>query len=49
MIGLRSRYSWSFEERVAADADYAKTWSLWTDIKIILIAPPRGFFGYGSY
>lgn len=43
----RSRVS--FDEMVRLDLRYARTWSIWLDIKILLKTPAAVFFGEGAY
>jgi exopolysaccharide biosynthesis polyprenyl glycosylphosphotransferase len=43
----RSRVS--FDEMVRLDLQYARTWSLWLDIKILLKTPRAVLFGEGAY
>jgi exopolysaccharide biosynthesis polyprenyl glycosylphosphotransferase len=38
-----------FEEMVRLDLRYARTWSIWLDIKILLKTPAAVFFGEGAY
>ena len=37
------------QERVDCDLDYVRNWSLWLDIKIILMTVFKGFFGKNVY
>lgn len=46
-VSGRSRVS--FDEMVRLDLRYARTWSLWLDIKILLKTPAAVFFGEGAY
>jgi lipopolysaccharide/colanic/teichoic acid biosynthesis glycosyltransferase len=39
----------SFDEMVRLDLQYARTWSLWLDIKILLRTPRAVLFGEGAY
>jgi lipopolysaccharide/colanic/teichoic acid biosynthesis glycosyltransferase len=39
----------SFDEMVRLDLQYARTWSLWLDIKILLKTPRAVLFGEGAY
>jgi exopolysaccharide biosynthesis polyprenyl glycosylphosphotransferase len=38
-----------FDEMVRLDLRYARTWSIWLDIKILLKTPAAVFFGDGAY
>lgn len=38
-----------FDEMVRLDLSYARTWSIWLDIKILLKTPAAVFFGDGAY
>jgi exopolysaccharide biosynthesis polyprenyl glycosylphosphotransferase len=38
-----------FDEMVRLDLRYARTWSIWLDIKILLKTPAAVFFGEGAY
>jgi len=46
-VNGRSRIT--FNEMVRLDLQYAKTWSLWLDIKILLQTPRAVLFGEGAY
>ena len=46
-VSGRSRVS--FDEMVRLDLRYARTWSIWLDIKILLRTPAAVFFGEGAY
>ncbi len=46
-VNGRSRLN--FDDMVRLDLQYAKTWSLWLDIKILLRTPRAVFFGAGAY
>ncbi len=46
-VSGRSRVS--FDEMVRLDLRYARTWSIWLDIKILLKTPAAVFFGEGAY
>jgi len=39
----------SFDEMVRLDLKYAKSWSLWLDLKILLQTPRAVFSGDGAY
>jgi lipopolysaccharide/colanic/teichoic acid biosynthesis glycosyltransferase len=39
----------SFDEMVRLDLQYARTWSLWLDIQILLKTPKAVLFGEGAY
>jgi lipopolysaccharide/colanic/teichoic acid biosynthesis glycosyltransferase len=46
-VNGRSRVA--FDEMVRLDLRYARTWSIWLDIKILLKTPAAVFFGEGAY
>jgi lipopolysaccharide/colanic/teichoic acid biosynthesis glycosyltransferase len=46
-VNGRSRVK--FDDMVRMDLQYAKTWSLWLDIKILLQTPMAVLFGAGGY
>jgi exopolysaccharide biosynthesis polyprenyl glycosylphosphotransferase len=46
-VNGRSRLK--FDDMVRLDLQYAKTWSLWLDIKILLRTPRAALFGTGAY
>jgi lipopolysaccharide/colanic/teichoic acid biosynthesis glycosyltransferase len=46
-VNGRSRLK--FDDMVRLDLQYAKTWSLWLDIKILLRTPRAVLFGSGAY
>lgn len=46
-VGGRSRVK--FDEMVRMDLKYAKTWSLWLDIKILLLTPRAVLSGTGAH
>jgi exopolysaccharide biosynthesis polyprenyl glycosylphosphotransferase len=46
-VSGRSRVS--FDEMVRLDLRYARTWSIWLDIKILLKTPAAVLFGEGAY
>jgi lipopolysaccharide/colanic/teichoic acid biosynthesis glycosyltransferase len=46
-VSGRSRLK--FDDMVRLDLQYAKRWSLWLDIKILLQTPRAVFFGAGAY
>jgi len=46
-VNGRSRLK--FDDMVRLDLQYAKTWSLWLDIKILLRTPRVVLFGAGAY
>jgi exopolysaccharide production protein ExoY len=39
----------TYEERVALDVSYVKTWSIWSDLVILIRAIPVVLFGLGAY
>jgi lipopolysaccharide/colanic/teichoic acid biosynthesis glycosyltransferase len=46
-VSGRSRVN--FDEMVRLDLQYARTWSPWTDLKILMRTPVAMFFGDGAY
>jgi lipopolysaccharide/colanic/teichoic acid biosynthesis glycosyltransferase len=46
-VNGRSRVS--FDEMVRLDLQYARAWSLWMDLKILMRTPVAMFFGDGAY
>jgi lipopolysaccharide/colanic/teichoic acid biosynthesis glycosyltransferase len=46
-VNGRSRLN--FNDMVRLDLQYATTWSLWLDIKILLQTPRAVLFGEGAY
>ena len=46
---VRGRSRTSFDEMVRLDLKYARSWSLWLDIKILLETPRAMFTGSGAY
>jgi exopolysaccharide biosynthesis polyprenyl glycosylphosphotransferase len=46
-VSGRSRVT--FDEMVRLDLRYARTWTIWLDIKILLHTPRAVFFGEGAY
>jgi exopolysaccharide biosynthesis polyprenyl glycosylphosphotransferase len=46
-VNGRSRVA--FDEMVRLDLRYARSWSIWLDIKILLKTPAAVFFGEGAY
>jgi lipopolysaccharide/colanic/teichoic acid biosynthesis glycosyltransferase len=46
-VGGRSRVK--FDEMVRLDLRYAKSWSLWLDIKILMLTPRAVLMGEGAY
>jgi lipopolysaccharide/colanic/teichoic acid biosynthesis glycosyltransferase len=46
-VNGRSRLK--FDDMVRLDLQYAKTWSLWLDVEILLRTPRAVFFGAGAY
>lgn len=46
-VNGRSRVA--FDEMVRLDLRYARTWTIWLDIKILLKTPAAVFFGEGAY
>jgi len=46
-VSGRSRVK--FDDMVRMDLRYAKTWSLWLDVKILLQTPAAVLFGVGAY
>jgi exopolysaccharide biosynthesis polyprenyl glycosylphosphotransferase len=46
---VKGRSRTTFEEMVRMDIEYAQTWSLWLDLKILLRTPVAVFRGDGAY
>lgn len=46
---VKGRNSLTYTQRVAYDVEYVKTWSVWLDIKITLMAIPVVLLGKGAY
>ncbi|RYY81560.1 MAG: sugar transferase [Chitinophagaceae bacterium] len=46
---VKGRNKLTYPERVAYDVQYVKTWSIWQDIKIMLVAIPVVLLGLGAY
>lgn len=46
---VKGRSRLKFDDMVRLDLQYAKTWSLWLDIKILLQTPRAALFGAGAY
>ncbi len=46
---VRGRNLLTYPQRVAFDVQYVQTWSIWQDIKIILMAVPVVLLGRGAY
>ena len=46
---VRGRNTLTYPQRVAFDVQYVKTWSLWQDVKIMLMAVPVVLLGRGAY
>jgi len=46
---VNGRSKVKFDDMVRMDLHYAKTWSLWLDIKILLQTPAAVLFGAGGY
>lgn len=46
---VNGRSRTTFDEMVRLDLRYAKTWSLWLDVKILLQTPRAVLFGEGAY
>jgi len=46
---VNGRSRTTFDDMVRLDLRYARTWSLWLDIKILLQTPRAVFFGEGAY
>ncbi len=46
---VHGRSRLKFDDMVRLDLQYAKTWSLWLDIKILLRTPKAILFGAGAY
>lgn len=39
----------SIEDRIAADIYYIENWSIWLDLKIILLTPFKGIMDKNAY
>ena len=46
---VSGRSNTNYSRRIALDAEYARDWSLWMDLKIVLQAIPVVLFGKGAY
>jgi lipopolysaccharide/colanic/teichoic acid biosynthesis glycosyltransferase len=46
---VRGRSRTSFDEMVRLDLEYVRSWSLWLDLKILLLTPGAVFSGDGAY
>jgi lipopolysaccharide/colanic/teichoic acid biosynthesis glycosyltransferase len=46
---ISGRSSLTFDEMVRLDLQYARTWSLWMDVKILLKTPGAVLTGIGAY
>ena len=46
---VSGRNTLTYDERVAMDVDYVRSWSLWNDAKILVKAIPVVFGGGGAY
>jgi lipopolysaccharide/colanic/teichoic acid biosynthesis glycosyltransferase len=46
---VSGRNALTYDERVAMDVDYVRTWSIWNDAKILVRAIPVVFGGGGAY
>jgi len=46
---VKGRNRLTYPERVALDVQYVKTWSVWQDMKIIVMAIPVVLLGLGAY
>ena len=46
---VKGRSATSFDDMVRLDLQYAKTWSFWLDIRILLQTPKAVFSGKGAY
>ena len=46
---VRGRSRTTFDDMVRLDLQYAKTWSLWLDLQILLQTPRAVLFGEGAY
>ena len=46
---VRGRSRTTFDEMVRMDLQYARTWSLWLDLRILLQTPHAVIFGRGAY
>jgi lipopolysaccharide/colanic/teichoic acid biosynthesis glycosyltransferase len=46
---VKGRSKVSFDEMVRLDLRYARTWSLWLDLKILMKTPRAVFFADGAF
>lgn len=46
---VSGRNALTYDERVAMDVDYVRTWTIWNDVKILFKAVPVVFGGGGAY
>jgi lipopolysaccharide/colanic/teichoic acid biosynthesis glycosyltransferase len=46
---VNGRSKTTFDDMVRLDLRYARSWSLWLDIKILLKTPQAVLFGEGAY
>jgi len=46
---VRGRNTLTYPQRVAFDVQYVQTWSIWQDVKIMLMAVPVVLLGRGAY
>lgn len=46
---VKGRNRLTYPERIALDVQYVVTWSIWQDLKIVLIAIPVVLLGRGAY
>jgi len=52
VVGLwqvSGRNKLTYDERVALDVEYVRSWSIWSDVKILFRAIPVVLFGWGAY
>jgi len=46
---VRGRNTTSYEQRVAYDVEYLRNWSIWKDVRILLLTVSHVFDGTGAY
>ena len=46
---VSGRNKLTYDQRIAFDVQYVKTWSIWQDIKILFMSIPVVLLGLGAY